>query len=822
MLPHVITASLIGATSASTFPSFSAFRGAAYSVGYDARALTLDGEHALFLSGAIHPPRGTPEQWDDWFAQSKRNGLNMVQVYVFWNFHQPTEDVTNWSGRANLTDFVLRAAAADLFVNLRIGPYVCAEWTYGGLPAWLGLKPGVKFRQSNPIWQPAMEKWFNYVVAAMAGAKLFATQGGPIVLVQVENELPSTDIPYVAWCGDMAARALKSAGVAVPITMCNGETANNTINTCNGKDCVSYLEKHGQSGRILIDQPALWTENEGGFQAWGGAPPPGTEPYFWGRATAEQALSVMRWIARGGSHMDYYMWVGGSNFGRWAGDGITTMYASDATLCPDGLPHEPKFSHLRAMHEALAAAADDLLGHPAQLDKSETISGGDGAVAYVYGDVAFLEAALLRDAHFTWRGHTYDVPRASSSLVRVSSGEVVFNSRDGSKSSAPTSERTVRPATATADADAYADADARSSTSSLGPWKAWQEPIEAADAERWYPTSARRTAPAPIEMTNLTGGLTTFAFYETATPLLMGGRAVGSTLDIRTYEAMSTSVWVDGKAVGSAEDHTHGLGAPRTFKIPLPSLPSLDPAGLPAAAAAPEATFGGPARTLTVLAEELGYANYGFKDPLKKGLDSPVEVDGVAIRGAWSMRVGLAGEHAQVMTAQGSSKVPWQPVSPGAQAPATWYQTSFALPPELVAAMEASATHERGGQAGTSNGGVRGGGAAATAQLLLNATGLKRGRVWVNGHDAGRYWVLPRNDGSACFGGASQCATQTLYHLPLDWLKRDVHNTRANLLTLFEAEGGSIDFSAVSLAVSTMGPPPTSRIDPTKVSSCEF
>ena len=107
----------------------------------------------------------------------------------------------------------------------------------------------------------------------------------------------------------MAHEALDTVGVNVPVTMCNGETASTAINTCNGNDCTSFLEHHGQNGRVLVDQPALWTENEGGFQTWGGAPPPGKEPYFWGRPIADQTLSVMKWFARGGSHMNYYMCV---------------------------------------------------------------------------------------------------------------------------------------------------------------------------------------------------------------------------------------------------------------------------------------------------------------------------------------------------------------------------------------------------------------------------------------------------------------------------------------------------------------------------------
>eukprot|EP00966_Prymnesium_polylepis_P328730 7384501-Prymnesium_polylepis.3 len=139
-----------------SYPTFSNFAGKPYNVSYDSRAITLNGEHALFISGAVHPPRGTQGDWDSWFDSAKANGLNMLQVYVFWNFHEEVEGEFNFAGRGDLSEFVGRAGKAGMFVNLRVGPYVCAEWTYGGLPTWLGLKPGVAFRQTNAVWQPAM------------------------------------------------------------------------------------------------------------------------------------------------------------------------------------------------------------------------------------------------------------------------------------------------------------------------------------------------------------------------------------------------------------------------------------------------------------------------------------------------------------------------------------------------------------------------------------------------------------------------------------------------------------------------------------------
>jgi len=113
-------------------------------------------------------------------------------------------------------------------------------------------------------------------------------------------------------------------------------------------------------------------------------------------------------------------WTGGNNLGRFTGDAITTMYAVDATVCPDGLPHEPKFSQLTAMHEAIASAASSIVSNDAQLDNGVTVGSGK---AFVYGDVAFLEGT----GKVTFKGHDFDVPSDSSSLVNLTSGVTMFN-----------------------------------------------------------------------------------------------------------------------------------------------------------------------------------------------------------------------------------------------------------------------------------------------------------------------------------------------------------------------------------------------------------
>jgi hypothetical protein len=103
---------------------YSDLGGQPYSVSYDNRSIIINGQATLLLSGSIHYPRSTPDEWPHLMQQARQAGLNMIQLYVFWNFHQPTAEADyQLSGRANLTSFLQQAAEAGLFVNLRLGPY---------------------------------------------------------------------------------------------------------------------------------------------------------------------------------------------------------------------------------------------------------------------------------------------------------------------------------------------------------------------------------------------------------------------------------------------------------------------------------------------------------------------------------------------------------------------------------------------------------------------------------------------------------------------------------------------------------------------------
>ena len=387
-----------------------------HNVSYNHRSLILNDEPLLLLGGSIHPVRHTPATWAAALDEAVAFGLNLVTVYVMWAAHQPTassaldwrlpgsalvcqtkgdssthsDDKSCWT----LATALQAAAQRRLWVHVRIGPYVCAEYNYGGLPEWIAVTNNtnktnnhtMSMRRPNRPWLDAMQGFVRNVTSYLSHHQLWAHQGGNILMAQIENELqgdidPETedimwinedgkfvDYPtnrradlqdYANWCGDLA----RQEEPHVLWTMCNGLSATNTIETFNGVDGSPWLDHNGSNGRVQKDYPALFTEFEGGFQIWGDDPEDPSD-YFWGQTARDYAARALRWFARGGTHLNYYMFGGGYNRDRMAAAGITNMYASDAPLCSSGLRRQPKFDHLQLLHSLLQDYADLLLSSP--------------------------------------------------------------------------------------------------------------------------------------------------------------------------------------------------------------------------------------------------------------------------------------------------------------------------------------------------------------------------------------------------------------------------------------------------------------------------
>ncbi|GMP74819.1 hypothetical protein CsSME_00032119 [Camellia sinensis var. sinensis] len=443
------------------FEGYFGERGVATTVTYDGKALVIDGKRRVLQSGSIHYPRSTPEVWPELIRKSKEGGLDVIETYIFWNYHEPVKGEYYFEGRFDIVKFVKTVQEAGLFVHLRIGPYACAEWNYGGrlciawsiasahlrilclsvlpsllvigtcthsarpsysapkgFPIWLHFIPGIQFRTSNDLFQNEMKRFVTKIVDLMKGENLFASQGGPIILAQIENEYGNVEWAYgiegqsyVKWAAEMAV----GLNTTVPWVMCVQKDAPDpVINTCNGFYCDRFTPNSPS-------KPKMWTENYSGwFLSFGYA-----VPY---RPVEDLAFAVARFFETGGTFQNYYMYFGGTNFGRTAGGPlIATSYDYDAPLDEYGFIRQPKFGHLRDLHLAIKQCEEYLVNaNPIQQSLGRNLE------AHVYYKTSNDCAAFLANydsssgANVTFNGNSYFLPAWSVSIL-PDCKNVIFN-----------------------------------------------------------------------------------------------------------------------------------------------------------------------------------------------------------------------------------------------------------------------------------------------------------------------------------------------------------------------------------------------------------
>ncbi|MDE6842614.1 MAG: beta-galactosidase, partial [Muribaculaceae bacterium] len=149
----------------------------------------LNGEPFVVKAAELHYPRIPRPYWDQRIKMCKALGMNAVCLYVFWNAHEPVEGQFDFTGQNDLAEFVRLCQANDMKVILRPGPYVCAEWEMGGLPWWLLKDKDIRLRENDSKF---LERVDNFQKAVAEQVKdLTIDKGGPIIMVQVENEYGS-------------------------------------------------------------------------------------------------------------------------------------------------------------------------------------------------------------------------------------------------------------------------------------------------------------------------------------------------------------------------------------------------------------------------------------------------------------------------------------------------------------------------------------------------------------------------------------------------------------------------------------------------------
>ena len=267
-------------------------------------------------------------------------------LYVFWNAHEPQPDTFDFTGQNDLAEFVRLCKENDMYVILRPGPYVCAEWEMGGLPWWLLKKKDIKLRESDPYFLERVDK-FQKAVADQVADQTIAN-GGPILMVQVENEYGSygIDKKYVSQIRDMLR---KNFGDVI-LFQC--DWASNFLN--NGLDDLVWTMNFGTGANIdqqfaklkevRPDSPLMCSEFwSGWFDKWGANHET--------RPAADMIAGIDEMLSKGIS-FSLYMTHGGTNWGHWAGANSpgfapdVTSYDYDAPISESGQT-TPKYWELR-------------------------------------------------------------------------------------------------------------------------------------------------------------------------------------------------------------------------------------------------------------------------------------------------------------------------------------------------------------------------------------------------------------------------------------------------------------------------------------------
>lgn len=214
----------------------------------------VDGQPTRILSGEMHYPRIPHQYWRHRMKMLKALGLNTVATYVFWNAHEPQPGQWNFEGDNNIREYIKIAGEEGLNVILRPGPYVCAEWEFGGYPWWLQNVQGMEVRRDNPQFLAATENYINRLYKEVGDLQV--TNGGPIIMVQCENEFGSyvsqrKDIPLEEHRTYNAKikQQLINAGFNIPMFTSDGSwlfeggATPGALPTCNGESNIETIKK---------------------------------------------------------------------------------------------------------------------------------------------------------------------------------------------------------------------------------------------------------------------------------------------------------------------------------------------------------------------------------------------------------------------------------------------------------------------------------------------------------------------------------------------------------------------------------------------------
>lgn len=311
------------------------------------KTFLLNGEPFVVKAAELHYPRIPKKYWEHRIQAAKALGMNTICLYVFWNYHEPEEGKYDFSGQKDIAAFCKLAQEHDMYVIVRPGPYVCAEWEMGGLPWWLLKKKDIKLREQDPYYMERTKLFMNEVGKQLADLQI--SKGGNIIMVQVENEYGAfgIDKPYIAEIRDI----VKGAGFTdVPLFQCdwNSNFENNALEdltwTINFGTGANIDDQFRRLQELRPNTPLMCSEFwSGWFDHWGAKHE---------TRSAEALVNGMKEMLDRNISFSLYMTHGGTSFGHWGGANFPnfsptcTSYDYDAPIGESG-NITPKYHEVR-------------------------------------------------------------------------------------------------------------------------------------------------------------------------------------------------------------------------------------------------------------------------------------------------------------------------------------------------------------------------------------------------------------------------------------------------------------------------------------------
>ncbi|KAK6315513.1 hypothetical protein J4Q44_G00150420 [Coregonus suidteri] len=316
-----------------------------FSIDYNNNCFQKDGKPFQYISGSIHYSRIPQYYWRDRLLKMYMAGLNAVQIYVPWNFHEEKQGVYNFSGDRDLENFLDLANQTGLLVILRPGPYICAEWEMGGLPAWLLQKPNIVLRSADTDYLEAVTTWMAVLLPKMR--RWLYTNGGNIITVQVENEYGSYYVCDYNYMRHLRTLFRFFLGENTVLFTTDGNTDREmTCGTLEGMYAtidfgtdVNISQAFSRQRRFEPRGPLVNSEfYTGWLDHWGDKH---------AQVDTQKVSRMLGEMLSMGANVNMYMFEGGTNFGYWNGAdhdnrfrSVVTSYDYNAPLSEAGDPTE--------------------------------------------------------------------------------------------------------------------------------------------------------------------------------------------------------------------------------------------------------------------------------------------------------------------------------------------------------------------------------------------------------------------------------------------------------------------------------------------------